>query len=314
MGRTSIEWADYTFNPWWGCEKVSPACTNCYAETFANRIGQKVWGKNAPRRTMSPKYWIEPHRWDVQAKHADERCRVFCASMADVFELRPGLQPLREQLWTLIESTTGLDWLLLTKRPENILQMIPDSWKRRPRANVWYGTTVESQEWAEKRIPALLEVPARVRFLSCEPLLGPVDLEPFLRQARVLVDDKPFVDERGVGYPARCIEPPPLIHWVIAGGESGGHPRPMHPKWVRALRDQTKASGVPFFFKQWGELLPGGNNVLGPTWPHGKPARIPPASAQLEDEFFYPVGKKEAGRLLDGRTWGDLPTPGEGGA
>lgn len=291
MGKTtSIEWTHHTFNPWWGCEKVSPACTNCYAERDAKRYGHHVWGKAAPRRTLSPEYWMQPHKWDVQAKLFGERRRVFCASMADVFERREGLQPIREQLWTLIESTSGLDWLLLTKRPENILPMIPESWQRSPRPNVWYGTTVESQEWADKRIPELLQVPAAVRFLSCEPLLGPVDLSPYLRTARG--------------------EAAPLVHWVIAGGESGPRPRPMHPRWARSLRDQAQAAGVAFHFKQWGELLPGGNDVGGPSWPHGKPERIPPASECIEDEFFYPVGKKNAGRLLDGRTWDQFPTPG----
>lgn len=252
MGKESgIQWTDHTFNPWWGCEKVSPGCASCYAEAWANRLGVKVWGDRATRRIMSEKYWIQPHKWDVEAKRDGVRRRVFCASMADVFERRPGLQPIRERLWTLIEETSGLDWLLLTKRPENVLDMIPDSWKRSPRRNVWWGASVESQEYAARRIPPLLEVPGFTWFLSCEPLLGPLNLSRYLRCHQ--------------GGPAQCGNRPGeccecaqdrttnnSIEWVILGGESGPGARPARVRWIRSLVAQCHLAKTPVFVKQLG--------------------------------------------------------------
>jgi protein gp37 len=147
--------------------------------------------------------------------------------MADVFEARPELDPVRERLWDLIEATPNLDWLLLTKRPQQVRHRVPwgSDWPR----NVWLGTTAENQTWAEKRIPVLLEQPAIVRFVSCEPLLGPLDLRQWLVEG---------------------------LSWVIAGGESGGKARPMQPEWARGLRDQCSAADVPFHFKQWGNWRP----------------------------------------------------------
>lgn len=223
---SKIEWTDHTFNPWWGCEKVSPACKHCYAELFAKRVGQKVWGAGVERRLFGDKHWAEPIAWNVAAAKAPQRARVFCASMADVFEGLPSLNAQRARLWKLIESTASLDWLLLTKRPENIASMAPwrDGWP----ANVWLGATVENQQYADQRIPALLENAAKVRFLSIEPLLGPIDLRRYLAD----------------------------LDWVIVGGESGGSARPSNIAWVRDLRDQCVDAGVAFFFKQWGNHAP----------------------------------------------------------
>jgi protein gp37 len=237
---SKIEWTHHTFNPWWGCEKVSPGCANCYAEALAHRWGQHVWGDRAPRRPMSDRYWIQPHKWDVEAKVAGERRRVFCASMADVFERRPGLQPARERLWSLIEETSGLDWLLLTKRPENIRDMIPDSWQRNPRPNVWFGTSAEDQERAEARIPELLRVPGVRHFLSCEPLLGDLDLGEYLPGDRWLHSEEPM-------------DKP--LDWVIVGGESGHSVRPAHETWFFDLVGQCRAAGVPVFVKQLGRVV-----------------------------------------------------------
>lgn len=253
MGKSSsIEWTDHTFNPWWGCEKVSAACTHCYAETFAHRLGKQVWGKNAPRRFFGNKHWTGPHLWDIQAKHAGVRRRVFCASMADVFEAREDLAPWRSILWELIQSTTGLDWLLLTKRPENIRAMVPPAWLKDPLANVWYGTTVENQEMAELRIPALLDVPAHLRFLSCEPLLGPVDLLKW-------IDDPcdcsvPAMEGAGQHAPdcSTFTKPWSGIGWVIAGGESGAAPRYTEPAWIEDLIAQGHQAGAAVFVKQLG--------------------------------------------------------------
>ena len=230
MAKNSrIEWTDHTFNPWWGCVKVSPACKNCYAEAWAKRVGAGVWGRQAPRRFFGENHWKEPLRWNAEAAASGERRRVFCASMADVFEDRRELDPWRAKLSDLISKTPWLDWLLLTKHPDRVNDLAP--WGSIWPANVWLGTTVETQAWAERRLPAFIAVPARVRFLSCEPLLAKLDLSRWLT---------------------------PHIHWVIAGGESGPKSRPTDPAWFRDLRDQCVEAGVPFHFKQWGNWTPAG--------------------------------------------------------
>ncbi len=225
--NSRIEWTDHTFNPWWGCVKVSPACKHCYAEAWARRVGAAVWGARAPRRFFGDAHWAEPRRWNRMAEATGSRHRVFCASMADVFEDRRELAPWRERLGGLVAETPWLDWLLLTKRPDRASALAP--WGARWPRNVWLGATVETQAWAERRLPELAAVPARVRFLSCEPLLGRLDLSAWLT---------------------------PHVHWVIAGGESGPRARPSDPDWFRALRDQCVAAGVPFHLKQWGNWAP----------------------------------------------------------
>lgn len=234
MGQeTAISWTDHTFNPWWGCVKVSPACQHCYAETFSKRVGQKVWGVDAGRRFFGPKHWAEPLKWNADAVKAGVRRRVFCASMADVFEDRSDLVWPRSDLFELITETPALDWLLLTKRPENIRKMVPPVWLTHPIPNVWYGTTAENQQYFDVRIQELLKVPAAVLFLSCEPLLGPIDL------GLPMTSDNPLMVDRHVD-------------WVIAGGESGAHCRSSDPEWFRSLRDQCVGSATAFHFKQWG--------------------------------------------------------------
>jgi protein gp37 len=248
--KTGIEWTDHTFNPWWGCVRVSPACQHCYAETFAKRTGNAVWGVDAPRRFFGAKHWQEPAKWNRDAAKAGERRRVFCASMADVFEDRPDLDEPRGHLFGLIEATPMLDWQLLTKRPENIRGLLPSDWLERARPNVWLGTTVENQEYADVRLPHLIDVPAVVHFVSYEPALGPVRFE-----------DWP-------------------LEWIIAGGESGAGFRTPDPDWFRAVRDGCERDGTAFFFKQWGGLRPktGGASLDGieykqmplPAPPEGK--------------------------------------------
>ncbi|MCI0671755.1 MAG: phage Gp37/Gp68 family protein, partial [Myxococcaceae bacterium] len=176
--ETEISWTHSTFNPWWGCTRVSPGCDHCYAESFDRRVGGAHWGKGVPRRTFGDKHWGEPLKWNAAAAKAGERRRVFCASMADVFDAEAPDGAL-ERLWALIRATPALDWLLLTKRPGRIRHSLPADWGD-GYPNVWLGTTVEDQERAEQRIPVLLDVPARVHFLSCEPLLGPVDVSRFM--------------------------------------------------------------------------------------------------------------------------------------
>src|SRR6202142_157626 len=234
MGKdSSIEWTDHTFNPWWGCAKVSPGCANCYAEAWARRVGDAIWGKDADRRTFGQKHWEEPIKWNAAAASEKNRKRVFCASMSDVFEARIELNSQRKRLWLLIESTPWLDWLLLTKRPQNIRHMVP--WANNWPENVWIGTSVEDQQRAIERLPHLLQHPAKRRFLSCEPLVDAVDLSPWITK-----------------------RPKPLhqIDWVIAGGESGAKARPMFPGWARQLRDQCNTAEIPFHFKQWGHWSP----------------------------------------------------------
>lgn len=273
-----IEWTHHTFNPWWGCTKVSPGCKHCYAEAWARRVGSNVWGAGAPRRELSDSYWQQPLAWNEEARRRKARTRVFCASMADVFEDRRDLDEKRKRLWPLIQATPWLDWLLLTKRPENVLRLAP--WGNHWPDNVWTGTTTENQHWLEKRIDCLLAIPAAVHFISAEPLLGPLDLSPWVARARYGV---PFVD------------------WVIAGGESGPKARPMNPEWAQSLRDQCREAGIAFLFKQWGNWRPvhlrNVNGFVVRTMFLSDGNRITIAN----------MGKKAAGRTLDGTTWDQIP-------
>lgn len=325
--NSKIEWTDHTFNPWIGCTKVSPGCTNCYAavDTFARRErahGRELWGPHAERHRTAEAYWKQPLKWNKsfwtqcevcgwrgvydskshcpQCQHpmmevmVKTRQRVFCSSLADVFEDHPQLGAWRTELFALIEDTPNLDWLLLTKRPENVTKMMPYSWVRKFPQNIWMGTSVENQKYADERIPALLRIPAKVRFLSCEPLLGNVDLH----FNHLMVPD---------GYPDSGEEFNyhfEYIHWVICGGESGSKARPMHPDWARSLRDQCQAAGVPFLFKQWGEWFPTFANAGTPG------GRNQENGFYFEDnQQMWKVGKHNAGRLLDGREWNETPAP-----
>jgi protein gp37 len=283
--NSAIEWCDHTFNPVVGCTKLSPACDFCYAEQWARRTGQSaLW--NGERRRTTPANWRQPLKWQANAKNfMDEhgrRQRVFCASLADVFDNQWD-QKWRMDLYALIGMTPDLDWLLLTKRPQNIAEMFPASAPGVPFfPNVWLGTTTENQEEANRRIPHLLAIPAVVHFLSCEPLLGPIDFRKVPGFNRVGLDLSGW--------------------WIIAGGESGPNARPMHPDWVRGLRDQCITAGVPFFFKQWGEWAPFSN--LGGRFPSGRSNDF--GGCKSADEV-YRVGKKAAGHLLDGHEWRQFP-------
>jgi protein gp37 len=214
-------------------------------------------------------------KWNAEAKRLGVRARVFCASMSDVFEPRTDLDLWREKLWRLIEMTPDLDWLLLTKRPGHIKKVYP--WAHQPRENVWLGTTAENQRWADRRIERLLTVDAKVRFLSCEPLLSAIDLRPWLKEAQ--------------------------IHWVIAGGESGGQARPTHPNWIRSLRDQCATHKVPFHFKQWGHWSPEAQDDSAT-----KIIELHDEVGRLERLSWRP--KKSSGRTLDGYTYDGYPQSG----
>lgn len=360
MAESKIEWTDYTFNPWIGCSKVSPGCANCYAERdFDQRKGRAKWGPNGSRSKTSADYWKQPLKWNKAAEAAEievcnhnhliasdpnvalmdppERPRVFCASLADVFEdwdgrivnhegaelawcetdhrfIRPhgwceGLEvgpvtmaDLRRDLFALIDATPYLDWLLVTKRPENIIDMWPvaadgDYHYRhdglddlRPhRKNVWLLTSVENQETYDQRAHDLYHgcrdlVP--VLGFSAEPMLGPIKLWHDFdgKKTRNWQD---------------CFD------WVICGGESGTNARPMHPDWARGLRDQCQAADVPFFFKQHGEWLPSANgNHLVCVMPDGSTA----GTKRPGGQWMSRVGKKAAGRLLDGVEHSEFPS------
>lgn len=262
MGENSaIQWTHHTFNPWIGCQRVSPGCEHCYAEALDKRWGGVLvdgvktlrWGPKAPRVRTSPANWKKPLAWNRAAEKAGQRHRVFCSSLADVFEDRPELVPWRAELFGLIASTPHLDWLLLTKRPQNITRLMAEiakSWfssnslaqwhlHQTPIPNIWLGTTVEDQKRADERIPALLEVPATVRFLSCEPLLEPVDLSYWLDE-----DKNGFIWRTGNA-----------VQWVIIGGESGHGARPFDVAWARDLVRQCRVSDVAPFVKQLGAYV-----------------------------------------------------------
>lgn len=327
MGKHShIAWTDHTFNPWWGCSKASPACNHCYAEAWAARFGLHIWGQNAPRHFFGDKHWEEPLRWNAQAQKAGIPARVFCGSMCDVMEDHIELQQIRvERLYPLIENTPQLDWILLTKRPQNFRRFLPKSWLKNPRPNVMGMVTVEN-EYFTWRITELLRTPFVWRGISLEPLLGPVDISPFVGvKPRKLHPDwcGPKIHPSWHG--------PTLIRgidWVIVGGESGPKARPMHPAWVRDLRDKCQKNKTAFFFKQWGEWLPAdqfgadGNKPTvantGAKWGvlnhdgvfFENCTRWMTAPGTYSDDrevYVYRVGRRNAGRLLDGREYMECP-------
>jgi len=240
MGETTgIAWCDHTFNPFIGCTKVAPECEHCYAQTYGNRFGVE-WGPLEERRRTSASNWREPIKWDAAAARDGVRRRVFCASLADVFEDRSELEPWRAELFSLIERCRNLDWLLLTKRPENMVRMAPESWADGWPSHVWAGTSAGCQPSANKRIPLLLQVPSAVHFLSCEPLIGEVELQY----------------ERGWLEPFQEVDPmlnrTPRIDWVIVGAESGPGARTVEINWVRSILAQCRSAGVACFIKQLG--------------------------------------------------------------
>jgi protein gp37 len=324
MGENShISWTDHTFNPWMGCTKVSPGCKFCYAERDMDHRYHKVkWGPQGFRLRTSDSNWRKPKKWNKdtwyqcldcgwRGSHKDTmphaewqreicpnckgfnteltRQRVFCASLADVFEYKEdqahSMRAWRDELFTLIKDTPNLDWLILTKRPENVMPFRDDLCYPETGCpifndddpmpdNVWIGTSVEDQKTADERIPHLLKIPAKVRFLSCEPLLDHIDLGFDIWFDEAYYEGKVEKPRDGIAKQYKD-----LIHWVIGGGESGPTARPTPPKAGYSLRDQCVWSGVRFHWKQWGEW-----NSEG-----------------------VKVGRETAGRLLDGRTWDEFP-------
>jgi protein gp37 len=232
--NSKIEWTDHTFNPWTGCTNVSPGCDHCYAESWSKRSGHVKWGNN-PRKRTTEHYWKAPFIWqskadEFMARHG-RRQRVFCASLADAFD-NQAEKSWRADLFEVIRQTRGLDWLLLTKRPQNIAKMLPPDWGDEGYPNVWLGFTAEDQTRFDQRWRHLAAIPAVVRFVSYEPAIGPLRLAG-------LQGTRP--------------------DWLISGGESGHGARPMDPQWARDIVADCNALGIAAFHKQWGAY---GNNPL----------------------------------------------------
>ncbi|HWR66089.1 MAG TPA: phage Gp37/Gp68 family protein [Bellilinea sp.] len=299
MTKTTIEWADEVWNPVTGCTKVSQGCKNCYAE----RVAERFWGERKftdvrmhPERLEDPLHWKKPRR-------------VFVNSMSDLFHPDVPFDFI-DRVFAVMALCPQHTFLVLTKRPERMVAWFRDissttrsTWvwsemgrllnanKVRypewPLPNVWMGVSVEDQKAADERIPLLLQTPAAVRFISAEPLLGPVDLR------RGIYSTSPDGESRGTSVEG--------LNWVICGGESGSNARPMHPDWVRGLRDQCQAAGVPFFFKQWGEWAP--DCLCDTKEAHKTIDRPQPGHIGC----MFRCGKKAAGRLLDGHEWNEYP-------
>jgi protein gp37 len=227
--NTKISWATDTFSTHWGCSEVpgSEACEKCYAREFSKRLGFDLWGNDKARRFFGDAHWNEPKKWNREAERTGLRRRIFVNSMSDTFEGRRDLDPVRARLWESIPETPYCDYLLLTKRPQNILRMVPHAWLDRWPANVWAGTTTETQRWADIRLPFMEKVPAPVIFVSAEPLLERLDFSPYLR----------------------------FVNWVLIGGESGHGARRMDPAWAIDLIVQCREACVAVHFKQKGEAL-----------------------------------------------------------
>lgn len=265
MKDTKIQWATHTFNPWTGCTKVSPGCLNCYAEARSHRFGQDNWGKGKSRIRTSKANWFGPRRWNNEDPHTEQyRARIFCASLADWLDDEVPVEWLADLL-KLIHETPNCDWLLLTKRPENWLERvslaqdwhfdngdrnvcgwIQDWWKHgiAPK-NIWIGTSVEDQVRADERIQQILLIPAKIRFLSAEPLLGAIDFK-----FRNMIREPANPDNFELGTK-------PAIDWIIAGGESGPGARSCHVDWIRSVLHQCRAAGVTPFVKQLGSDVVG---------------------------------------------------------
>lgn len=288
-GKTKIEWADRVWNPTTGCTKGSEGCRNCYAERLAGRF----WGERKfsevqchPDRLDLPHHWRKPQR-------------IFVDSMSDLFH--PDVpDEFIWDVWNKMDHDWRHTFMILTKRPERMYQ-----WAKYyvteldcgEYPNIWLGVSVEDQKTADERIPLLLQTPAAVRFVSVEPMLGAVDMELAVRTNCGVYSYNSLTGENWP-FTMRSQDDGEKLDWVICGGESGPGARPMHPDWARSLRDQCQAADVPFFFKSWGE------------WSSEYPQGV---SMTNRERIFqggmsvYRVGKKKAGRLLDGREWNEMP-------
>lgn len=330
--NSKIEWTDATWNPATGCTKVSPGCDHCYADTFAERF-RGVAGhyfENGFDVQLRPDKLDQPLRWTKPR-------RIFVNSMSDLFH-QDVPEDYIAKVWTVMAATPQHTYQILTKRHARMRSVVRRIAWRTPTTeerqqgvhgsiayvqrdeslndhlgaphvlpNVWLGVSVENQQWADIRIPALLDTPAAVRWISAEPLLGPIDL----RNVRGI--DALWLDWMG-GPTGGTGALHPLLDWVVAGGESGPGARPMHPEWARSMRDQCQKADVPYLFKQWGTwhpqpiystddrhhvVMPDGRD-RGTPWPGW-------GIDQPDAVVMERVGRKAAGRELDGRTWDEFP-------
>lgn len=320
MNKSKIEWTDTTWNPITGCTKISDGCKNCYAERMSKRLaGRCGYPKDNPFQvTLHPDKLKDPLKWKKPR-------RVFVNSMSDLFHDDVPFEFIWA-VWARMVTNRQHTYMILTKRPKRMKEFfnwnasqefkVETTW-----SNIWLGVSVENQATADERIPLLFQVPATVRFVSCEPLLGPVNLERIEPRGK-----SAFIHSLSgtVSVPFMVLDNYPKLDWVIVGGESGPGARPMHPDWVRSLRDQCQAAGTKFFFKQFGEwIVPEDGaescRVCGCTWNNaceGGCMWIEPGlcsncvGKQVPDYRavkFQRVGKKIAGRLIDGRMWDELP-------
>jgi protein gp37 len=320
---SKIEWTHHTANLWHGCTKVNEGCDHCYAETLSRRWGNDIWGNDKPRKEIKS-VWKDLERFQKEAAAACEVHRVFVGSMMDIFEKPMPLINakgefipvvdtgfLRNRLFFFINrgDYPNLLFLFLTKRPSNINKYIPESWKETPPNNIMFGTSVVNQETANKLIPQLLTVKGK-KFLSVEPLLGPVNLTQLIREESGYA----YCDDCLTGFKAHGAGGwyGDKIDWVIVGGESGHGARPMNPDWARSLRDQCHQAGIPFLFKQWGNWKYAGGNSrkenIG-AWEGEKRPTIGMDAGENDGVYvMVNVGKKAAGRVLDGQTYDQFPT------
>jgi protein gp37 len=324
--RTSIEWTDRSANPirarhkvtgkvGWHCVKVSPGCAHCYAERINRRLGT---GLDFTRHAADQvELFLDRRPLEAILKLRKPQ-RIFLGDMTDLFQDGVSDDDLL-RIWCVMEEARHHTFQVLTKRPVRMRSWLDTAgrggtavWARWPLPNVHLGVSVEDQARADERIPALLEIPAAVRFLSVEPLLGPIDLGRLWWMTNGESEASPYFSAW------------PGINWVIVGGESGPGARPLHPDWARSIRDQCAAAGVPFFFKQWGEWAPDGQSMpflsdaIGGRGSHVARALFPDGHHLPDltgrgangDEAVVVrrVGKKAAGRVLDGRTWDEMPT------
>lgn len=325
--QSVIEWTDATVNFWWGCTKVGPGCDHCYAETWSKRTGGAHWGHGVPRRKIASAAKLI-HRldndyadfaadWHVADGNAQAfglerprpgyRRRVFIQSMSDLFDLEVPLEWFAEA-WGLIKVCNRIEIQIVTKRISAVEKRLAEIGQTEWPKHAGLMITVVNQDEADRDVPRLLALKAKLGIpwvgLSCEPLLGPINLSDFNHKG-VVGGHNALVDG-GLG----------KIDWVIVGGESGRDARAMHPDWARSLRDQCAAAGTPFLFKQWGEWATStpeeakGNPRSG--WQaiaaHPHVARAAEHYPEAGAKFVARVGKKAAGRLLDGVEHNSFPT------
>jgi protein gp37 len=287
MGEeTGISWTNATWNPWHGCAKVSAGCKNCYM--FREK---KQYGQDPTLVVRSKTKFDDPLKWVSRGK-APKYC--FTCSWSDFFVAQA--DPWRSEAWDIIKATPEITYQILTKRPERIAMALPDDWGT-GYANVWLGVSCENQATANERIPLLIDTRAAVRFISAEPLLGPLDLLTVPLYGETFDVLRAIRTSRPTWPTSFCSR----IGWVIVGGESGPGARPMHPDWARSLRDHCQAAGVPFFFKQWGEYAP--TEIARAKFTAHIPAHIEFADGTKVMKF----GTKNSGAVLDGREWHEFP-------